>query len=136
MNQVSGKVETCLRCTRLFQYVGFGVHYCTRCKEIDSKDYELVKQYIYEHPKCNMEQVEEHTGVPIKVQERYLREGRIEITEDSPIFIKCEMCKEDIRYGYYCVECAQKLIKMKNYKSVAVYTGEKPKKGGRMRFIG
>ena len=70
---------------------------------------------------------------------QYLREGRLEIPENSPIYIKCESCRCDIRSGRYCKECAAKLSKdLEGAMRMDEYEiGEVPKmKQGKMHYIG
>lgn len=132
-----GRMKYCQRCKRLFPYSGFGHIYCSRCKEADERDFEKVKDYLYDHPGATMLEVEEGTGVIMKHITTYLREGRLEIPQNSPIFIKCEMCKGDIRYGRVCPACADRLTSaMKEQMNFDAYQiGEVPKRVGKMRFL-
>lgn len=131
------RMKNCQRCGRIFGYSGFGHLYCHQCKESDSRDFEKVKEYVYNHPGAFAMEVSEMTGVDLRHIETYLREGRLEIPENSPIFIKCEMCKRDIRYGRVCPDCADTLTKaMKEKMNFDDYQiGEEPKKTGKMRFL-
>lgn len=131
------RTKMCQRCKRMFYYSGFGHIYCDYCKRADTRDFDKVKDYILENPGATMLEVADQTGVLMKFIEIYLREGRLEIPENSPIFIKCEMCKKDIRFGRVCPECAEKLTQKKkeemNFDEYQI--GEPPKKIGKMRFI-
>lgn len=134
-----GETKVCVRCKRMFTYLGFGHFYCPPCKKLDEVDFSKVKEYIYEHGTAPAFEVSENTGVSLDRITQYLREGRLEIPETSPIFIKCEMCSTDIRSGRLCPECASKLTKaMKitmNFDEEQV--GQVPKKfNGKMRFFG
>ena len=40
---------------------------------------------------------------------RLLKDGRIEITEGSKVFLRCELCGKQIRSGEYCPECEIKV---------------------------
>lgn len=138
-NGEMGEPKVCSRCGRMFTYLGFGHFYCPVCKEKDAEDFTRVKEYIYENGVAPALEVSEKTGVSLKIIEQYLREGRLEIPECSPIFIKCEMCAVDIRSGRLCPSCATTLsnamrIEM-NFDDDQI--GEIPKKmEGKMRYLG
>lgn len=138
-NKQFGETQVCARCRRMFTYSGFGHRYCEICKEYDTRDFEKVRTYIYEHGTATMLQLSEATKVEINYIEQYLREGRLEIPESSNIFIHCEMCQAEIRSGRYCKDCAVQLSK--NFSGVLdeFEIGEKAKrssKDGKMHFLG
>lgn len=136
-DSVTGRMRHCQRCGRLFGYSGFGHIYCGACKHADQRDFNMVKEYIIENPGATMLEVEEQTGVLMKFITIYLREGRLEIPQNSPIFIKCEICGKDIRYGRVCPDCADHLTREeKNNMEFDEYQiGDVPKKIGKMRFL-
>lgn len=134
-----GETKVCVRCKRMFTYMGYGHFYCPACKKLDEADFTKVKEYIYENGTAPAFEVFENTGVSLERITQYLREGRLEIPEMSPIFIRCEMCSADIRSGRLCPDCAGKLTKsMKvsmNFDEEQV--GQVPRKlNGKMRFFG
>lgn len=134
-----GETKVCVRCKRMFTYLGYGHFYCPVCKKIDEADFAKVKEYIYENGTASAMMVSEYTGVSLERITQYLKEGRLEIPELSPIFIKCEMCGSDIRSGRLCPACAGKLTKsMKesmNFDEEQI--GQVPKKmEGKMRYFG
>lgn len=134
-----GETATCNRCKRMFTYLGFGHRLCSECKRIDDEVFGRAREYIEAHGTATMIEIEAATSIPIRQIQQYLREGRLEIPENSPIYIKCESCHCDIRSGRYCKECAAKLSKdfegamrMDEYE-----IGEVPKmKQGKMHYIG
>ena len=119
-------VRECNRCGRPFQYCGFGPSVCGACKSIDELEFGKVRDFLNEHGNATMYEISDATGVTEKTVRRYLTESRLEIPENSPIFIKCSVCGCDIRSGKYCPDCAAKLSKDLNdvYKS---FVGDKPK---------
>lgn len=131
------RTKCCQRCGRIFHYSGFGHIYCDLCREVDTKEFETVKDYLYSHPLATMLEVEDNTGVIMKKISNYLREGRLEIPEGSPIFIKCELCKAEIRYGRVCPTCAEHLTAATKQKMDfdEYQVGEMPKQTGKMRFF-
>jgi predicted amidophosphoribosyltransferase len=134
-----GETKVCVRCKRMFTYLGYGHYYCPACKKIDEVDFTKVKEYIYENGTASAMAVSEHTGVSLERITQYLKEGRLEIPELSPIFIKCEMCATDIRSGRLCPSCAGKLTKplkeSMNFDEEQI--GQVPRKmEGKMRYFG
>lgn len=139
-NMDSGIRETrvCSRCKRMFTYLGFGHYYCPTCKKMDEEYFQRVRDYIYDHGSASAMEVSEGTGVSLSTITQYLKEGRLEIPENSLIFIKCEMCGSNIRSGRLCRECASKLnhVMRKEIEFEDEQIGEKPKKvSGKMRFL-
>lgn len=134
-----GETKTCVKCRRLFNYLGYGHFYCPMCRKSDEEDFKKVKDYIFENGVAPAMEVSEKTGISLERINQYLREGRLEIPEGSPIFIKCEMCSVDIRSGRLCPDCASKLsyamrVEM-NFDDEQI--GPLPKKlVGKMRFLG
>ncbi|WP_313134162.1 hypothetical protein [Anaerocolumna sp.] len=135
----NGEIRTCVRCGKIFQYFGIGRCYCPSCKKQDDEAFKRVKAYIYEHGTATVMEVAEKTGVPVRYIKLYLKDSRIEIPENSPIFIQCERCGVNIRSGRLCPSCASELT---NEMRVEMdfnneQVGEIPKKysGGKMRFL-
>lgn len=138
-NMKNFKMQTaaCARCGKVFSYIGFGLRYCDICKKYDEKEFDLVRNYIYDNGTSTMAEIEENTGVSSRRITQYLREGRLEIPENSPIYIKCDSCHTDIRSGRYCRPCGTKLSKNLNgpmFQEIEI--GEEPKNNfnGKMRF--
>lgn len=135
---IVGEAKVCVRCKRMFTYLGYGHFYCPSCKIADEEDFKKVRDYIFEHGTAPALEVSEQTGISLERITQYLREGRLEIPEDSPIFIKCEMCSTDIRSGRLCPSCASSLthamrVEM-NFDDEQI--GRVPRKlSGKMRFL-
>ena len=70
--------------------------------------------------------IADETGVPMKHLNLMMREGRVEIPDGSGIYIKCEKCGTDIRYGRYCPDCIKKLSNDLNKAMWNPNVGEKP----------
>lgn len=133
-----GETKTCVRCKRMFTYLGYGHFYCPACKKLDEEEFKKIKEYIYENGTASASEISEHTGVSLERINQYLKEGRLEIPNGSPIFIKCEMCKTDIRSGRLCPTCAGSLTKAMREKLDFddEQIGELPNKMvGKMRFL-
>jgi len=66
--------------------------------------YKKVRDYLYDHPNATMVEVSEATGVEEKIILEFLREGRLELKEPSPV-LTCERCGKPITTGRMCKEC-------------------------------
>ncbi len=134
----AGEPRVCVRCKRMFTYLGFGHLYCPACKKRDAEYFQRVREFLYDNVGATATEVSDGTGVGINTITQYLREGRLEIPENSKIFLKCEMCATSIRSGRLCKECASKLnhAMRKNIDFDDEQIGEVPKKAtGKMRFF-
>ncbi|MDY4742712.1 MAG: hypothetical protein SO361_06380, partial [Lachnospira sp.] len=86
-----------------------------------------VRNYIEENGPSMAVEISRDTGVQVSVINKFLREGRIEIPDGSDIYIKCEDCGADIRYGRYCPACAAKHNRGNSAGFYNENAGEKPK---------
>lgn len=104
-------VRNCKKCGRVYNYIG-GPPICNVCSQQDEQDFKRVKEYLYDNPGASMSQVSEALEVSVEKITRYLREGRLEITEDSSnLFLECESCGKAIRSGRFCKDCGKELEK-------------------------
>ena len=62
---------------------------CRSCKILENEEFDKVREYLYENGASTAIEIEEATGIPVKIVEKWLRQGRLEVPSDSPIFIKC-----------------------------------------------
>jgi ribosomal protein L32 len=108
------------------------VNICHKCKEIDEREFNSVKDYIYENPCATFKDTVVATGVKASRIRSYLRNGRLLIPDSSPIFINCENCGASIKYGRICKQCANTLSnEMKKEMNIEEYQiGESPKRDG------
>lgn len=102
------EVINCKKCNRLFQYVA-GRRICPACKDEEEKEFKKLKDYLYDHPKATMLEISEATEISVSTIQHYLREGRLIITNDSPLGIECEKCGAEIKTGRFCERCAYEL---------------------------
>lgn len=118
-----------------------GMYECKECKRHEYDDFGKVRAYIEEHGKQPAPILSAETGVSLETIEMFLRTGRLEIPEGSEIYIECERCGCDIRYGRFCSDCMKILtgdVKRAFFNEAA---GEKPKnpssknKSGKMHTI-
>lgn len=132
-------VRNCRKCGRLFNYVS-GMPICPQCKDQLEQKFQEVKKYIREHRMADIKEVAEACEVEPGQIQQWIREDRLEFTEDSPVKIPCENCGAMIRSGKYCEKCKKE---MTNNLSSAIEkpkpVKEEPKKiqssGSKMRFL-
>lgn len=97
--------RVCSECGGVMVFKGVGEYSCENCSYVDYDDYGKVRLYIENHKGATAAQIEESIGVSQKSIRRMLKDGRIEIAENSRTFLHCEMCGKEIRSGQYCDEC-------------------------------
>lgn len=104
------EVKVCHGCKKIFQYIS-GPILCQQCRALEEEMFKKVKLFLQDHPGADFMEISQETGVTIGMIERFLKEGRLEVTEDSPMHIKCERCGKTIKTGRYCAACRTKMNK-------------------------
>lgn len=118
-------------------HVGGGKYKCEKCDNFVFDDFGKVKQILEENGVMTIWEIHQHTGVSVEVIEGLLKDGRVEIAENSKYFLSCQKCGCAIRSGRFCIDCAKVLangIKKIFFNEV----GEKPKNAkmhGKMHFL-
>lgn len=103
-------VRNCKNCGVIFNYVT-GPKLCPACKEKLEEKFQEVKTYIREHKGVGIPEVAENCEVEAGQIRQWLREGRLELSEESPIFLDCEGCGKPIRSGKYCEKCTANMAR-------------------------
>ena len=101
-------VRACKKCGRLFNYIS-GPNICAACKDELEKKFAEVKEYIRENPRASMKEICEDNDVPNSQIQQWVREERLEFTEDSPIQTTCDNCGKKIQTGRFCEDCKKKM---------------------------
>ena len=98
-----------------------------------------MKEYIREHKGAGIQEVAEACDVETAQIRQWLREERLEVTENSALFLNCESCGTPIRSGRYCDKCKTELTRDLNGILKDSRQSQKPvedkAQGARMRFI-
>lgn len=97
-------VKNCRVCGRIFNYVT-GSPVCQVCRSKLEEKFQEVKKYIRENPGVGIPEVSAACDVEPSMIQQWLREERLEVTEDSAVFLNCESCGAHIRSGRYCDKC-------------------------------
>lgn len=97
-------IKNCRICGRIYNYVT-GMAICPACKESMEAKFQEVKEYIREHKGVGIAEVAEACDVDAAQIRQWLREDRLEVTEDSALYLNCESCGAAIRSGRFCEKC-------------------------------
>lgn len=97
-------IKNCRMCGRIYNYVA-GPNVCPACREKAEAKFQEVKEYIREHKGVGIAEVSEACDVDAAQIRQWLREDRLEVTEDSAIYLTCENCGTPIRSGRFCEKC-------------------------------
>ena len=132
-------IRNCRVCGKIFNYVS-GPSTCPACRESLEAKFQEVKEYIREHKGVGITQVAEACDVEPAQIRQWLKDDRLEVTEDSALYLTCESCGAAIRSGRFCEKCKNNVTQdLKNILN----TGRPkpaPKKetkedGAKMRFL-
>ena len=131
------EVKNCKGCGKLFNYLN-GPPLCPTCAAVMDTKFEEVKEYVYDHPRVDMQEVSEKMEVSIAQIKQWIREERLSFSDDSMIGLECEGCGITIKTGRYCKACKDKLTK--GFSDL--YPAEKPvqkqkdsRENPKMRFL-
>ena len=102
------ELKNCRRCKRIFMYA-IGPQICEACKKLEEEEFERVRQFLKEFPGATIQEVSKETNVSTQLIYRFLKEGRIEVAENSPIALQCESCGVRINSGRFCVNCSKRI---------------------------
>ncbi len=129
----------CPECGGKILMIEDGKYKCEECKKEILDDYGKVRKFLNENGPTPEYEVSQKTGVDQQVVHLFLRKGRLEIPNNSRIFIKCKKCGCSIRYGSYCMDCMKQTV---GALAAAFHedAGERPtnephREEGRMHFV-
>lgn len=133
-------VRNCRTCGRIFNYVA-GPAMCPACREKLEEKFQQVKEFIRENKGVGIPEVAEACDVDAGQIRQWLREERLELSQDSPMYLTCESCGGPIRTGRFCEKCAGNLTRSLQdvLKGSRAAAPAKPAKndaeGPKMRFL-
>ena len=133
-------VRNCRTCGRIFNYVS-GPAMCPSCREALEKKFQQVKDYIRENKGVGINEVAEACDVDQGQIRQWLREERLELAPDSPIYLRCESCGASIRSGRFCEKCTGNMTRGLQDALKASKAAAQPKpakndgEGPKMRFL-
>ena len=97
-------VKNCKKCHKLFNYA-FGPIICPECLSAQEELFQRAKKYVQDNRGCDMQELAEAIEVDANQIRQWIREERLQFSDDSPIRIACESCGAMIRSGRYCDAC-------------------------------
>lgn len=132
-------IRNCRSCGRIYNYIS-GPNVCPSCREGLEAKFQEVKDYIRAHKGAGIVEVAEACDVEASQIRQWLREERLEVTEDSAVFLQCETCGGPIRSGRFCEKCKGSMTKSFNsVLNTAKPKVEAPKTkeegGAKMRYL-
>ena len=101
-------VRNCKKCGKLFNYIS-GLPMAKNSSTLGATL--TVKKYIRENPRADIRDVSIECEVETAQIQQWIREERLEFTEDSPIKLPCEKCGALIRAGKFCEKCKGAMAK-------------------------
>jgi flagellar operon protein (TIGR03826 family) len=81
---------------------------CPACVAEEEKDFDVVRKYLYAHPKANIVEVAEQTTVSEETILNFLKEGRLK-AQGMSTMLSCKLCGAPIGMGDYCESCLNSL---------------------------
>lgn len=102
------EVKNCRRCKKIFMYA-LGPQICESCKKLEEEEFEKVRLFVRDYPGATMKEVSDATEVSTQLIYKFLKDGRLEVTEQSPIALQCENCGVRVKSGRFCINCSKRL---------------------------
>lgn len=130
------KPVQCDVCGSKVYHIGRGEYKCSDCENVMLDDFGKIKALLEEQGPTAILTISEITGVSMQTIEMLLKDGQVELTEDSKYFLECAKCGCSIKSGRFCGDCARELasgVQQIFYNEV----GDKPKKEvkAKMHFL-
>jgi flagellar operon protein (TIGR03826 family) len=105
------KLDNCPKCGKL--YLKGYRDVCNDCFKIEEEEYKLVAHFLKdrENRKATLYEVSETTGVSVKQITRFIRQGRISISDFPNMGLPCDSCGEITQGANLCAKCRQNLTR-------------------------
>jgi len=97
-------LKTCRNCRKLFNAV-YNKKICPVCEESLEIDLAKVKEYLWQNKGASIPEVSEKCDVSVSQLRIWLREERIQLSDESGIELSCELCGKRILSGRFCNIC-------------------------------
>ena len=95
--------RNCPVCGGLFRYVSRNI--CPSCIEVEEKEFDTVRRYIWDHKGVRIMEVSEATGVSEDKIIRFLKDGRLLAKGLIVDGLACDRCGKPISEGKMCEAC-------------------------------
>ncbi|MGM0370029.1 MAG: TIGR03826 family flagellar region protein [Bacillota bacterium] len=101
-------LKKCSNCNDLFA-ASAGQRICPDCLAEEEEKFQLVKDYLWDHPGATISDISEATEVGEPIIEKFVREGRFIEVGGANLKIECQKCGAPISQGKYCSDCSNQL---------------------------
>lgn len=132
------KVLNCRRCGKIFNHA-VGPVICPACRDSLEAKFQETKAFIRQNGKATIPEVCENCDVEPSLLRQWIREERLQFSDDSPIKVNCEGCGVMIGSGRYCDKCKASLMNglgsMVNKNKPAPEPVKVEKSGQKMRYL-
>jgi flagellar operon protein (TIGR03826 family) len=110
-----GELANCPKCNALFVQTQFR-SVCDACFKKEEKAYETVYQFLRkrENRKAMLHEVVEATGVEEDLVLKFIRSGRIQLSNFPNLGYPCAKCGKTIKEDKICGSCKQDIHKQLN----------------------
>lgn len=110
--QTMDELTNCPKCGDIFVKNKFR-DICQKCWKEEEEAYEKVYQFIRkrENRAATIQQVEEATEVEEELILKFIKTGRLKLTQFPNLGYPCDKCGKIIQKGKICSSCAEKLRK-------------------------
>ena len=99
----------CKKCKKIFNRISSKQVICQKCTAELDDAYHKVKDYLWKNRKASINQVAEDCDVSVAQLKRWVKEEKLEFSQESGVSFQCESCGKEIRSGRYCQSCKDKV---------------------------
>ena len=101
-------IRQCARCSKL--YHNRGNPQCPECVHEMDEIFQKVRNFLDVNPKVSIDDICEECGAEEEDILRWLREGRLILSQGGSMLLNCQLCRAPIKSGRYCETCSAKVI--------------------------
>ncbi|MBO4336704.1 MAG: flagellar protein [Lachnospiraceae bacterium] len=114
---------------------------CPECVKALEEKFQEVRKYVQQNGRVDMESICNDCNVDTAQVQQWIRQERLQFSNDSPIKVSCEKCGKMISSGRFCAECKDKMARQLNEAAglggvmTEAPRSEKRSSANRMRFL-
>ena len=123
---ISQRNRRCKQCNSVLDYLALGEYRCPNCGNEELDAYGIIRKYLDEHGPTPSSVIALDTGVPMDIINDYLKKGRLEVADTSSVFLHCERCGKDIKFGRICTACAKNTVSSMKESITPEEIGDEP----------
>ena len=104
---MAGKMKHCSSSGKVFVSIN-NARICMDCRAKEEEWEKAIVEFVRDHPKSQIGEIVEATGVQEPVIRRMIREGRF-VSSGADLYYPCEKCGSPIQKGQYCDKCQREI---------------------------